>query len=218
RHHRARLRHAALDPAGLARGARHDGVSYGDPCARAKRERAGGAHDAGARAGLGPARALATGHGARVPVRRRPVRAAHADEWRADGDPRRGTRAIRRVAQVRPAAVPRAPRAGNGGRHRGDRHGAEIGVRVVEREVSPPTPSPTTPTQTQTYFLQRIPPSHTQLASLLALISTPSRTLAPSRTCLQVFSCRPTKSIRRTLNGQCAAPARAAQISRDRSC
>ena len=105
RHHRARLCRAALRAAGLPGRDRDDGVPHGPARAGAERERPGSAHDAGAGADFRPARTVAPGHGARVPIRRRPVRTAHAHQRRTDGDHRRGARAVRGVAAVRAAAL-----------------------------------------------------------------------------------------------------------------
>src|SRR5205823_3638874 len=122
-HDRARVVHAGRPAAARARGARDDGRARPGARTGTEPQRSRGAHAADSRAPLGPAGPVTPGHGPRVPIRRRTVRALHAHERGAHGDPRRRAGPVRRVAAVRPA--PAAHAAGTGSRRdrtgRGDR-------------------------------------------------------------------------------------------------
>src|SRR3989442_569772 len=87
-------RRARAEPAARALGACHDGRPHRRPRARAEPQRSCGADVADSGPALGPARLVASGHGARLPVRGGAVRAPHADERRLDGDPRHGRRPL----------------------------------------------------------------------------------------------------------------------------
>src|SRR5436309_2370691 len=112
RHDRARAVHACRGPAPRALRPGHVAAARRRPRRRAQRQRPRRADAAHPRPPVRPAGPVASGDGARLPVRRWAVRAADADQRRAHGDPGRGGRALRALAQIRVAAVRPAPRAG----------------------------------------------------------------------------------------------------------
>ena len=114
-----------------ARRARHDGGPGAGAPPRAQHQRPGGADDAAARAAVRPHRAVPPGDGAGLPVRRGALRAADADQRRADGHARRERGALRGLAAVRGAGGGRA--RGARGRHHRRRGGDGLAVSGQRR-------------------------------------------------------------------------------------
>src|SRR5439155_1540438 len=114
RHDRASAVHACRGPAPRALRPGHVAAARRRPRRRAQPQRPRRADAAHPRPPVRPAGPVASGDGARLPVRRWAVRAADADQRRAHGDPGRGGRALRALAQIRVAAVRPAPRARRG--------------------------------------------------------------------------------------------------------
>src|SRR5438309_8016561 len=106
--------HACRGPAPRALRPGHVAAARRRPRRRAQPQRPRRADAAHPRPPVRPAGPVASGDGARLPVRRWAVRTADADQRRAHGDPGRGGRALRALAQIRVAAVRPAPRAGCG--------------------------------------------------------------------------------------------------------